>query len=357
MKPQATPNHTGRGSSFNPQNRFEQTHIEFDPLDDHLEHQEITRPRTQYFKDSSRSILSYNTSPDIPFEVGLSPYRGCEHGCSYCFARPYHEYLGFSSGLDFESKIMVKFDAPTLLHQELSAKRYEPKIITMSAITDIYQPLEQKLKITRECLKVLLEFRQPVVIITKNHLVTRDIDLLQELAKYNCISVAISLTTLSNELRLKLEPRTSSPERRLAAICALAEAGVPVGVMTAPVIPGLTDHELPSLIEAATQAGASWAGYTMLRLPYAVKDIFLAWLEQHVPDRAQKIIHRIEDIRGGKLNNSDFGSRMRGQGIFAEQINKLFKAALKKSGLLERERIRLSTAHFRIPTGQAGLFD
>jgi DNA repair photolyase len=352
------PTITGRGAAFNPGNRFEKLKLEvhFDPTDDHLEHQEQHRPHTTFLTDASRSILSRNDSPDIPFRYGLSPYRGCEHGCSYCFARPYHEYLGFSSGLDFETKIVIKPDAPELLRQALSAKRWEPQPITMSAITDVYQPIERKLKLTRRCLEVFADFRNPVVIITKNHLITRDLDVLRELARFGCISVAVSLTTLDDDLRVKLEPRTSSPTRRLAAIEALASAGVPVGTMLAPIIPGLTDHEIPALLKAARNAGAGWAAYSVVRLPHAVEDIFTDWLERHRPERKDKVLNRIRGIRGGELSSTQFGTRMRGQGEFAQSIRALFKAAYRQAGFTPSDHA-LSTAHFRVPRDQDGLFD
>lgn len=346
----------GRGSNSNPKSRFEKIEVSFDGLDDHLEHQEFTRPSTTFYNDSSRTILSENSSPDIPYRYGLNPYRGCEHGCSYCFARPYHEYLGFSSGLDFETKIAVKMDAPELLRKALSSRRWQPQAITMSAITDVYQPVERKLQLTRKCLEVFLDFRNPVSIITKNHLVTRDLDLLGELARFDCASVAISLTSLDDDLRLKLEPRTSSPSRRLAAIETLAKAGVPVGVMVAPIIPGLTDHEVPALVKAAVDAGAQWAAYTIVRLPFAVEEIFTNWLEQHRPERKAKVLHRIQELRGGKLNSTHFGSRMGGEGVFADSIRALFKTACRQAGLGAR-KFKFSTEHFRMPGPQANLFE
>jgi DNA repair photolyase len=345
----------GRGSNSNPKNRFEKIEVTFDGLDDHLEHQEFSRPQTTFYNDSSRTILSKNSSPDIPYRYGLNPYRGCEHGCSYCFARPYHEYLGFSSGLDFETKIAVKLDAPELLRKALSSRRWQPQAITMSAITDVYQPVERKLQLTRKCLEVFLDFRNPVTIITKNHLVTRDLDLLTDLARFDCASVAISLTSLDDDLRLKLEPRTSSPLRRLAAIEALANVGVPVGVMVAPIIPGLTDHELPALVKAAVNAGARWAAYTIVRLPLSVEEVFSDWLEHHVPERKAKVLHRIQELRGGKLNSTQFGSRMSGDGVFADSIRALFKTACRQAGL-ETRKFRLSSEHFRVPGAQASLF-
>src|SRR5262249_29963864 len=235
-------------------------------------------PATQFFRDSSRTIIARNDSPDVGFDASINPYRGCEHGCTYCYARPTHEYLGFSAGLDFETKIMVKEDAPELLRRELAAPRYQPKPLALSGVTDPYQPIERRLQLTRRCLEVLVEFRNPVVIVTKNHLVTRDADLLGELATRRAVAVFVSVTTLDADLARILEPRASSPPGRLDAVKELAELGIPVGVLVAPVIPGLTDHELPSILKAVASAGAISAGYVMLRLPHAVAVLFEQWL-------------------------------------------------------------------------------
>jgi DNA repair photolyase len=351
----------GRGTAFNPKNRFEKLEITFDPdtidAGDYAPDLEY-RPKTEFLIDHSRSFITYNKSPDIPFAAGINPYRGCEHGCVYCFARPTHEYLGFGSGIDFETKIMVKLSAPELLRLELSAKKYVPQALTLSAITDVYQPLERQLKLTRKVLEVLLEFRNPVVIITKNHLVTRDTDILSELAKLNAASVAISLTSLDEDLRRKLEPRTSTAKRRLHAIETLANAGVRVGVMNAPIIPGLTDHEIPALVKAAVDAGASFAHYGLLRLPHSNTTLFTDWLERHYPDRKEKVLNRLKAMHNGELNDSRFGHRMRGEGIFAEQIKLLHRAACRQAKL-ERTDFKLETKHFRVPRdqAQASLFD
>ncbi len=275
-----------------------------------------------------------------------------------CYARPTHEYLGLSAGLDFESKVLVKEDAPALLRKQISSPRWEPKVLSMSGVTDPYQPVEKKLGITRGCLEVLAEFRNPVAIVTKNHLVTRDIDLLSELARHDAALVAVSLTTLDDDLRRVMEPRTSRTLRRLAAIEKLAGAGIPVVVMTAPVIPGLTDHELPNLISAAADAGASFAAYVPVRLPYAVAPLFEDWLSRYFPDRKEKVLNRVRSMRGGRLNDPDFGSRMKGEGIFAEHIARLFDISCRRAGI-ERTRFpKLSTASFRRCGGaQPGLFD
>ena len=349
-------NIVGRGAASNPKNRFEAIQVE--PDYEHLdpEEHESEKPETIYFKDHARSIVTPNDSPDIGFDAGVSPYRGCSHGCSYCFSRPNHEYLGFSAGLDFETKILVKENAPDLLRQKLSSPRWEPKPLAMSGSTDVYQPIEKKLGLTRRCLEVLAEFRNPVVIITKNHLVTRDVDLLLELARHNAVSVNVSLATLDDELRRIMEPRTSSPRRRLAAIEKLAVAGIPVGVLTAPIIPGLNDHELPNLIQAAAEAGVHFAGYTPVRLPYAVAPLFENWLQRHFPDRKDKVLNHIREMRGGKLNDPNFGSRMNGEGVYAEHLARLFEVGCRRAGLKNERRPSLSTAAFR-RLGQPTLFD
>ena len=345
----------GRGAAGNPKNRFERIDVEPDPEEHDAEE---SRPETVYLRDHSRSIIARNDSPDIGFDASINPYRGCSHGCLYCYARPTHEYLGLSAGLDFESMILVKEDAPELLRKELSSRHWKPQVLSMSGITDPYQPVEKKLRITRRCLEVLTQFRNPVVMVTKNHLITRDIDLLSELARHAAAAVAISLTTLDDDLRRVMEPRTSRPSRRLAAIEKLAGAGIPVGVMTAPVIPGLTDHELPALIFAAAEAGATFAAYTPVRLPGAVRQIFEDWLARHFPERKDKVLNRIRSIRDGKLNDPRFGSRMRGEGIFADHIDQLFSISCRRAGI-ERGRFpNLSTTAFRRPGAfQPDLFD
>jgi DNA repair photolyase len=344
----------GRGAAANPKNRFEKIGAEPDPA----EPDESPRPETVYLRDHSRSIIATNNSPDIGFDASINPYRGCSHGCVYCYARPTHEYLGLSAGLDFESKVLVKEDAPRLLRERLSSARWEPKVLSMSGVTDPYQPAEKRFGLTRGCLEVLAEFRNPVVVVTKNHLVTRDIDLLSELARHDAAAVAVSLTTFDDDLRRVMEPRTSRPLRRLAAIRKLAEAGIPVGVMTAPVIPGLTDHELPDLLASASEAGATFAGYVPVRLPGAVAPLFEGWLERHFPDRKEKVLNRIRSMRDGRLNDPNFGSRMKGGGVYAEHLSRLFGVACRRAGI-ERGRFpKLSTASFRKGGGvQPGLFD
>jgi DNA repair photolyase len=323
----------GRGASENPPNRFIPLYRE--KLDTWTE-EDDPAPVTQFFRDESRSVLSTNDSPDIPFTFSLNPYRGCEHGCIYCYARPSHEWLSLSAGLDFESKIFVKEDAPELLRQELASKKWEPQTVSIGAVTDPYQPVERRLELTRRCLQVFAEFKNPVGIITKNALVTRDIDVLKELAAVNAAKVFISVTTLDADLARVMEPRASAPAARVRAIQELASAGIPVGVMNAPIIPGLNDHETPAVLEACAQAGATSAGYVVVRLPFAVKDLFSAWLDQHFPARKEKILGRLREIRGGKLNDSRFGVRMSGEGEWAEMFGKMFRLHKKRFGLGER---------------------
>lgn len=346
------PAFTGRGAGVNPPNRFERLHVEPDPEADP---EDCVNPRTQFYFDSTESVLAKNDSPDVGFTYGINAYRGCEHGCSYCFARPYHEYLGWSSGLDFETKIMVKLRAPELLRRELSSKKWKPEPIAMSGATDCYQPAERQFKLTRGILEVCAELRHPIFLITKNALVTRDIDLLAELARYTCVGVHVSVTTLDADLGGKMEPRASRPAARLRAIRELSAAGIPVGVMVAPVIPGLTDHELPAIIEAAAEAGAKRAGYVLLRLPFAVKDVFTSWLDQHFPGKKARVLDRLKTLRGGKLYDSTWNDRMTGRGIFAEQMNAMFEVAVRRAGL-NQEQFTLSTEHFRKPGEQLSLF-
>jgi DNA repair photolyase len=362
MTPNPPPAPPGRGAGANTPNRFEAHRIELEPdamVDDEGEPLPL---RTQFFRDDTKSVLVWNDSPDIPFRVGCSPYRGCEHGCAYCFARPSHEYLGFSAGLEFESKIVVKERAAELLREELSKKSWEPQTVAMSGITDVYQPVERRLGLTRRCLEVFSDFRNPVAIITKNHLVTRDADLLGTLARFNAASVAISLTTLDGELAKNLEPRASAPVRRLAAIRELTAAGVPVSVLTAPIIPGLNDHEIPALLAAAAGAGAVSAHYTVVRLPMAVAPIFTEWLGRHAPGQKEKVLGRLRELREGELYRGKFGDRMTGTGPAAERLRQLFEIAARRAGFPSREAQLeigsrgLSAASFRVPTAQMSLW-
>jgi DNA repair photolyase len=346
----------GRGAGINPVNRFEKLHIVADPTatPEELGFDPDDPPpplATQFFDDASETILAYNDSPDVPFSYGINPYRGCEHGCAYCYARAYHDYLGWSSGIDFETKIMVKRKAPELLRRELSSPKWQPQTIALSGATDCYQPAERHFRLTRQCLEVLLELRNPVSIITKNYLVTRDLDLLRQFVPWNGTAVALTMTTLDAQLSGQLEPRASRPEARLRAIRELSRAGIPVTVMIAPVIPGLTEHEVPGILEAAAAAGASSAGYLILRLPHSVKDVFIHWLDTHAPGKKDRVLARVREMRDGQLNSPEWVKRFKGEGIYAEQINQLFKATRRRLGL-DQPRPDLSTAHFRRPGGE-----
>lgn len=351
-----------RGAPDNPFGRFESLDVDYSMADDwdlSGDDPDFPEPklRTRFYRDHSKSVLTYNNSPDIKPGVMLNPYRGCEHGCVYCFARPSHEYLGLSAGLDFESKIFVKTDAPALLRKELNARKYRPQPVSISGNTDPFQPVERRLEITRQCLQVMSEFRNPVGIITKNHLVTRDIDVLQELAAFQGIAVNISLTTLNTELAKTMEPRTSRPTTRLRAIRKLSEAGIPVNVLMGPIIPGLTDHEIPTVLAAAAEAGARSAGYTMLRLSYGLRELFTEWLNTHYPLKKSRVLGRIRDVRGGKLNDTRWGLRQTGEGPYAEHIAQVFALHKKKHGL-DQQYPPLSTDAFRrrSENGQLDLF-
>jgi DNA repair photolyase len=338
----------GRGTITNPPNRFETLHYD-EP--EAVEDDDLARPKTIYYRDNTRSIIAHNDSPDVGFSASINPYRGCEHGCAYCYARPYHEYLGLSSGIDFETKIFVKEDAPELLRSELGAKKWKPQTLGISGVTDAYQPVERQTEITRRCLEACLDFRNPVVIVTKNQLVSRDIDILSRLTQFKAAGVFISVTSLDASLSRKLEPRASQPEARLEAIRKLSEGGVPVGFLLAPVIPGLNDHEIPAIVEACAAAGARCAGFVMLRLPYAVKDVFSQWLDAHFPEKKERVLGRLRDMRQGDLNDPRFGQRMRGEGPVAEAIGNLFRLSRKRAGL-DNVRFELSTDSFRKPGSQ-----
>ncbi len=344
--------HRGRGVSENPANRFERLHYE--PESDSGFKRKVA---TQYLRDVSRRVISRNDSPDVGFEFSLNPYRGCEHGCSYCYARPTHEYLGFSAGLDFETRILVKEGADSLLRRELSVPGWKGAPLALSGVTDAYQPIERSLGITRACLEVLAEYLNPVIIVTKNYLVVRDLDPLRRLAREGAAIVTLSLTTLRADLQRSLEPRASTPRRRLEAIRLLSEASIPVRVLLAPVIPGLNDHELPALLEAASEAGATSAGYVLLRLPHGLKALFSDWLQTHVPERASRVLSLLRDSRGGSLYASQFHQRMKGSGPYAEQIHALFGASCRRLGL-NRSLEPPSSAAFRVPGSarQMGLF-
>ena len=334
----------GRGTRLNPANRYERLHVEQAPDDDAPP--DAAPVPTELYRDASRSILAENDSPDIGFRFSLNPYRGCEHGCIYCYARPSHEYLGFSAGLDFERKLMVKMDAPALLRSALASPRWQPQVIMLSGNTDCYQPVERKLALTRACLEVLAEFRNPVGVITKSALVTRDADLLSALAADGAAQVTLSITSLDADLARRMEPRAATPERRLHAIATLRAAGVPAGVMIGPVIPGLNDHEIPAILERAAAAGAQTASWVMVRLASPLDQLFTDWLEKHFPDRAARVLGRIRECRTGKLNDTRFRIRQRGLGPYATQIANLFTVSARRRGL-DRALPPLDTARFR----------
>lgn len=350
----------GRGTTTNPPGRFERLAIVEDEVDTYDGGQTPCEPlpavRTEYFRDDAQSLITSNDSPDVPYAHSVNPYRGCEHGCVYCYARPTHEYLGLSAGLDFETRIFVKERAPDLLRRELRRRGWTGEPIAMSGVTDPYQPIERRLRLVRRLLELMADCRQPVTIVTKSALVARDADLLGELARHQAAHVCLTVTTLDEALRRQLEPRAASSEARLGAVARLAEAGVPVGVMVAPVVPGLTDHEIPAILSAASRAGARFAEYTMLRLPHGVADLFDRWLSEHAPDARTKVLGRIKEVRGGEMNDSRCGSRMRGEGPMADVAEQLFLAARDRAGL-SSEFPSLSSAAFRRPWPSASLFD
>ncbi len=348
-----------RGATANPPNRFHPISLDWDP--EWLEQERIngelpSKVATEYFDDTSRSVLARNDSPDVGFEFSLNPYRGCEHGCAYCYARPTHEYLGFSAGLDFETRIMVKRDAAALLAKELAVPGWEPQPVALSGNTDCYQPVERRLGLTRACLEVFRERGNPVQIITKGALVLRDLDILRTMAADGLAAVAISVTTLDQPLSLKMEPRAAVPAKRLEVIEKLAAAGISTGVNVSPVIPGLTDHEMPSILTEAAARGANWARYIMLRLPRGVEGIFLEWLEEHCPSRVGKVTSAIREVRDGELSDSRFRTRMRGEGVRADAIADIFRIHCAKLGL-ELQPPAPSLSRFRAPeTAQQSLF-
>lgn len=363
--PTPLPQVTGRGAQINPNNRFLRIQVQEDLEQvehdqDFLEQRFVTN--TEYYQDDSQSILSENDSPDIPFRYSLNAYRGCAHGCAYCYARPTHEYLGFSAGLDFESKIMVKERAAELLREHLMKKTWQPEPIMLSGVTDCYQPAERHFQLTRQCIEVAQEFHQPINIITKNALVTRDIDLLAPMANNNLARVAISLTSLDQSLTRVLEPRTSSPAARLRAVRELSARGVPVTVMVAPVIAGLNDSEIPAILAAAKEHGASYAGYILLRLPLTVRPIFLDWLSRHAPTKRERIEGLIRSTRDGGYNQTQFGERLRGTGEYADHLSNTFKLFAQRYGLNGRPPA-LDVAKFKrpiprsTPGAQLTLFD
>ena len=350
----------GRGAGIDPPNRFERVRIEDDweQLDADEASADPRRVPTEFLPNDTRRLITENNSPDVPFRYSINPYRGCEHGCAYCYARPGHETLGMNAGLDFETRILVKHDAPELLRAELAADGWQGEPITLSGVTDCYQPAERRFRLTRGCLEVMLEARQPLGIITKNALVARDLDLLAPLAAENLVHVFLSVSTLDAVLARSLEPRTATPQAKLRAIRAVASAGVPVGVMTAPIIPGLNDQEIPAILAAAKEAGARSAGYVLLRLPFAVRPIFEDWLARSYPEKAERVLSLIRSTRSGRMNNYEWGNRLRGEGQYAEQIAKTFKVFRKKHGL-DAPLPPLDQSKFvppRLTSGQMRLF-
>ncbi|HEY2465145.1 MAG TPA: PA0069 family radical SAM protein [Steroidobacteraceae bacterium] len=341
----------GRGSSSNVAGRFDSLTLE--KADDGWYQDEIVENLTEtVLPDRARSVITSNDSPDVGFDVSINPYRGCAHGCVYCFARPTHSYLGLSPGLDFETKLFYKADAANILEAELAKPKYVCKTIALGINTDGYQPLEKRLQVTRGILAVLTRCRHPVTIVTKSALIVRDLDLLTDLAKDKLVSVMVSITSLTNDIKRTLEPRTASPQARLRVIQQLSEAGVPVGVLVAPVIPAITDHEIEDIMSAAKDAGASRAGYVLLRLPHELKIIFREWLAEHYPDRAKHVMSLINQSRGGKDYDSQFGTRMRGTGPYAELLRTRFDLAKRKLGFAgAEERYELDTSLFRPPQG------
>jgi DNA repair photolyase len=339
----------GRGAASNPEGRFESRTRT--AVDDGWERdvEDPQRPPTTVSEERARSIISRNDSPDIPFAQSINPYRGCEHGCIYCYARPSHGYLNLSAGLDFETKLFAKTNAAELLRSELAKPGYRVSPINLGANTDPYQPIERRYRITRQVIEVLAEHRHPLTIVTKSALIERDIDLLAALARDNLVYAFVSVTSLDNRLSAKLEPRASAPHRRIAALHALNDAGIPCGVLVAPIIPMLTDRWIEQILEQAHAAGARMAGYTVLRLPWELKDLVREWLELHFPERADHVLSLVRQMRGGRDNDPRFGKRMRGEGEFAELIRQRFTLATRRLGLARNRDIALDDTRFRVP--------
>ena len=368
----------GRGATSNPASRFEPTKSFADneaireaqgEFDEFIE----SDPRTTFIPDRTKSLITTNKSPDVPFDQSINAYKGCEHGCVYCFARPTHAYLDLSPGLDFETKIFYKTNPVDRLREALENPRYRCQTIAMGTNTDPYQPAERKFEITRKILETMLEYRHPVSIATKGSLILRDLDVLSELAKLQLVSVAVSITTLDRQLKSLMEPRAASGATRLRMVSALSQASIPVSVLLAPVIPFLNDHEIESIVEKSAAAGAESVGYVVLRLPLEVKDLFVEWLEEHYPLKAQRIMNRMRDLHGGRVYKSDWGVRMRGSGTLADLIAKRFEMAIRKNGLqtnvkyseqgrdrsedvVQMSSTKLRTDLFRVPDSGLGLF-
>jgi len=358
LPPQA---HKGRGAASNPEGRFESIrhHAEDDGWQSLLLDEATPRPRTEVTEERARSVITHNDSPDIHFNQALNPYRGCEHGCIYCFARPSHSYLNLSPGLEFETKLRAKSNLAEVLRHELSRRNYVVSPINIGSNTDPYQPIERRWKLTRAALEVLAECHHPCTIVTKNAMVERDLDILAPMARENLVQVLVSVNSLDNHLAAKLEPRASAPHRRIKMIRTLAEAGVPVGVLVAPIIPALNDRDMEAVLEQAADAGARCAGFTTLRLPYELKALFREWLALHVPQRAAHVMSLVQQMHGGRDYDSNFATRMRGQGVFAELIRRRFDVACRKHGFARTRELRLDTSKFvppREPSPQGQLF-
>jgi DNA repair photolyase len=341
----------GRGAASNPEGRFESIrhHAEDDGWQHALLDEEQPRPRTEVAEERARSVITRNDSPDLAFAQAMNPYRGCEHGCIYCYARPSHSYLNLSPGLDFETKLRAKSNLAEVLRAELSKPGYAPSPINIGSNTDPYQPIEKKWRLTRAALEVLSECQHPCTIVTKNALVERDLDILAPMARNHLVQVFISVNSLDNHLAAKLEPRASAPHRRLKAIRTLAEAGVPVGVLVAPIIPALNDRDMEAVLEQAAAAGASYAGYTVLRLPYELKTLFREWLNLHAPQRAEHVMSLVQQLNGGKEYDSNFATRMRGQGVFGELLRRRFEVACRRHAFGRARELQLDSSRFIPP--------
>ncbi|MCX7380181.1 MAG: PA0069 family radical SAM protein [Alphaproteobacteria bacterium] len=346
----------GRGATLNPPSRFEPTMAT--PFDDGWDTltadlADLPPLPTTLLRDASRSVISYNQSPDLGFDRAINPYRGCEHGCVYCYARPSHAYLGYSPGLDFETKLLFKPDVAELLERELRKPGYAPRPIALGSNTDPYQPIDRTLKLTRAVLEVLERFGHPVTIVTKSAGVLRDIDILHRMAERNLVRVCLSVTTLDGALARRMEPRAATPAKRLDAIAQLARAGIPAGVLAAPMIPALNDAEMERILEASARAGARWGGYILLRLPHELKQIFEDWLNQHFPDRARHVLELIRETRAGGLNSAKYGERFSGTGVYADMLSRRFALAARQWGLDNRET--LDCTQFHVPDAPKGM--
>ena len=341
----------GRGAASNPEGRFESIrhHAEDDGWQHAMLDETLPRPRTEVTEERARSVISHNDSPDIHFSQALNPYRGCEHGCIYCYARPSHSYLNLSPGLDFETRLRAKSNLAEVLRLELAKPSYKISAINIGSNTDPYQPVERRWRLTRAALEVLAECHHPCTIVTKNALVERDIDIFASMARENLVQVFVSINSLDNHLAAKLEPRASAPHRRIKAIAALTEAGVPAGVLVAPIIPALNDRDMEAVLEQAAAAGARRAGYTTVRLPYELKALFREWLALHFPQRAEHVMSLIQQMHGGKDYKSDFATRMRGEGVFAQMIKKRFDVACRKHGFNQAYEVKLDVSRFVPP--------